>query len=207
MFPNARNLGFHGGNFNDVRGDYHHHVHGRKGMDLLLERIAPGAFHNSEERFDPPKCHPRTRVAVLNKISNWVEDPMKKTSIMWMYGPAGAGKSAIAQTIAEKYDSSYLAASFFFARTSTDRNTSKPLIVTLAYQLLVSIPTFKLHVENIIENDPSIFSKSLETQMKTLIVEPLLKVLTAFSNMPPDSRRWPHLIIIDGLDECQGHQV
>jgi len=37
--------------------------------------------------------------------------------IMWMYGPAGAGKSTIAQTIAEMCDEEMLLlASFFFLK-------------------------------------------------------------------------------------------
>jgi hypothetical protein len=35
--------------------------------------IATDAFHNSGERFDPPKCHPNTRVAVLAEIMQWIE--------------------------------------------------------------------------------------------------------------------------------------
>jgi len=37
--------------------------------DSILHRAtATAAFHNSKERFDPPKCHPKTRLAVLDKI-------------------------------------------------------------------------------------------------------------------------------------------
>ena len=70
-------------------------------MELLQQYIAPGAFHNSDERYDPPKCHPHTRKAVLKKIVEWVKDMDKVAMFLWLYGPAGAGKSAIAQTIAE----------------------------------------------------------------------------------------------------------
>ena len=31
------------------------------GIDVLLAASSPGAFHNSGERFDSPKCHPNTR--------------------------------------------------------------------------------------------------------------------------------------------------
>ena len=37
---------------------------------LQLGATATAAFHNSEQFFDPPKCHPNTRVAVLNKIKS-----------------------------------------------------------------------------------------------------------------------------------------
>jgi DNA replication protein DnaC len=74
------------------------------GMRTLGKRIAPGASHNSAERFDPPKCHPKTREAVLKDIMDWIQglgEVERRHYFMWLYGPAGAGKSAIAQTIAE----------------------------------------------------------------------------------------------------------
>ena len=71
------------------------------GIDLLFEASAPGAFHDSGERFDPPKCHPNTRIHILTKIMDWVVGEVGWDEfIMWLHGPAGAGKSAIAQTIA-----------------------------------------------------------------------------------------------------------
>ena len=40
--------------------------------DILYRETAAAAFHNSKERFDPPKCHPNTRLAVLEKIMKWI---------------------------------------------------------------------------------------------------------------------------------------
>ena len=34
-----------------------------------------GAFHNSAERFDPPKCYPKTREAIFAKSEKPVRDP------------------------------------------------------------------------------------------------------------------------------------
>ncbi|KAF8160412.1 hypothetical protein BJ912DRAFT_805717, partial [Pholiota molesta] len=64
---------------------------------------APSAFHNSSARFDPPKCHPNTRVAVLEYFMGWIFGSNDSEAlILWLYGPAGSGKSAILQTIAER---------------------------------------------------------------------------------------------------------
>ena len=43
----------------------------RKGMDRLMEVVSPNAFYDSDNRADPPKCHPNTRIAVINKIIDW----------------------------------------------------------------------------------------------------------------------------------------
>ena len=82
-------------------------------MELLQPYISPGAFHNSDERYDPPKCHPHTREAILKKITDWVKDANKVALILWLYGPAGTGKSAIAQTIAELLEKEGLLAAAF----------------------------------------------------------------------------------------------
>ena len=55
-------------------------------IDILLEKSA-GAFHNSGERFDPPKCHPRTRTHILTKNMDWVVGKVGWDGfIKWLYG-------------------------------------------------------------------------------------------------------------------------
>ena len=101
----------------------------------LLEKIVPSAFHNSAERYDPPKCHLHTREAVLKRIMLWVDDPANEAQIMWMFGPAGAGKSAIAQSIADLcFQQGKLGASFFFSRNASGRDNEMQFISTLVHQ-------------------------------------------------------------------------
>jgi len=88
-------------------------------MELLQQKIVPGAFHNADERGDPQKCHPHTRESVVKSIVDWVKVADKVALFLWLYGPAGAGKTAIAQTIAELLEGlGLLAAAFFFSRNS-----------------------------------------------------------------------------------------
>ncbi|KAF9476826.1 hypothetical protein BDN70DRAFT_811592, partial [Pholiota conissans] len=163
---------------------------------------APSAMHDSSTRFDPPKCHPNTRVAVLEYIMGWIfgrNDP--EALILWLYGPAGAGKSAILQTIAElcaKRKS--ILASFFFGRTDPTRNMFKPLIPTIACQIAIVIPEIRSHLESIIERDPFIFDKSIATQLQSLIIHPLKDLSASGYFSSPETN--PRLVIIDGLDEC-----
>jgi NACHT domain len=170
-------------------------------MKILKKHVAAGAFHNSNERFDPPKCHPNTRTVILNEIMSWVENShTTSTPIMWLYGPAGAGKSAIVQTIAEECNArGWLAASFFFSRTAAERNNEKRLVPTIAYQLTLSISGIRSFIEKAVEDDPLIFSRSLEAQLTALIAIPLFKI-----GLSKSERSWPMLIAIDGLDECHG---
>ncbi|KAF8812054.1 hypothetical protein BYT27DRAFT_7088237 [Phlegmacium glaucopus] len=189
-----------GGTFLDVQGGYHVHSQKRSGFDFLFESVAQGAFHNSAERFDPPKCHPSTRLIILQKIMDWIKDlDPSSPDLMWLYGPAGAGKSAIAQSIAELcFELGLLIGTFFFSRSIPGRNDDKRLVATIAYQIAVSFPEAKPHIEKAIEDDPSLLSRSVEMQVKSLIVEPFSKIST---NLSSETR--PRLIVIDGLDECQ----
>ena len=124
---------------------------------------------------------------------------------MWVYGPAGAGKSAIAQTIAEMCEEEMLLlASFFFSRNDPSRNTVKPLIATIAYQIIFHFPDIRDAILEAITRDPLIFSKSLVVQFKFLIVAPLRPLVDEGFFREPTSRR---LVIIDGLDECSDPKV
>jgi hypothetical protein len=172
-------------------------------MELLQQHIVPGAFHNSDERYDPPKCHPHTRRAVLKKIMDWVKDADKVALVLWLYGPAGAGKSAIAQTIAELLEEAgLLAAAFFFSRNAAGRDNKTPLVATLVYQLVKSIPEIRDLVLKAVERDPALFSCSIQAQIQALIIEPLNDVAND-KTLAPSLISRPRLIILDGLDECR----
>jgi len=176
------------------------------GSDILYGATATAAFHNSKERFDPPKCHPNTRLAVLTKIMRWIKwEGDLNSFVMWVYGPAGAGKSAIAQTIAEMCEREMiLLASFFFSRNDPSRSNVNSLIATLAYQITLNLPDVRDAIISAIEHDPLIFSKSFAVQMETLIVTPLQPLTEAGFFNDSSSRR---LVIIDGLDECSDPKV
>ncbi|KAF8166170.1 hypothetical protein BJ912DRAFT_1068046 [Pholiota molesta] len=194
MFAHSRNIAITGGSFAASVGN--------SAFKELQKACAPSAFHNSSARFDPPKCHPNTRVAILKYLMEWIfgrDDT--EALILWLYGPAGAGKSAILQTIAEQcFERKLLLASFFFGRSDPTRNTFKPLVATIAYQNATTIPEIKPYLESVIERDPLIFDKCIATQLQSLVVDPLKALATSgfFNDLNP----WVRLILIDGLDEC-----
>lgn len=168
-------------------------------MKTLLEHIVPGAFHNSKDRRDPPRCHPGTRKAVMQDILTWATNPSNLRLLMWVYGPAGAGKSAILQTFAEYCEEHrILGGSFFFLHTDKKRNIADHLITTLSYQMAQRIPRFQEYLADIILEDPSIFSQNLASQMTALILHPMASVAaTQRSNLQT------YVFLIDGLDECE----
>jgi sigma54-dependent transcription regulator len=95
-----------------------------------MEWVATDAFYNSDELTYAPKCHPQTRLAVLDDIMKWVnKSGAQHHFMMWLFGSAGAGKSAIAKKIAElAAEKGLLIGTFFFSRTSPNRNSKDHLI-------------------------------------------------------------------------------
>ncbi|KAF4617494.1 hypothetical protein D9613_006072 [Agrocybe pediades] len=175
-------------------------------IEILTEAVAPSAFHDSGASFDKPKCHPRTRVKILEDILYWIirENKVAQASIqfMWLNGAAGCGKSAIAQsTIESCMERGLRLASFFFSRSDSTRNHAGSLVATLAYQLYCAIPETEVQTEilSAIKKDPLIFKKTLQQQFTALITQPLR---THFSWDQYTQCRVPFLIVIDGLDEC-----
>ncbi|KAF8187606.1 hypothetical protein K438DRAFT_1009789 [Mycena galopus ATCC 62051] len=203
--------------------------HGEPGRHILYRAATGDASHDSEDRFPQPRCHPKTREEMLDVLLNWtsgIEPPARRISgdyayhrlfeaneneahgsssdipsspILWLHGPAGAGKSAIAQSLCQKLEADgRLGASFFFKRGHPSRGHVKRLVATIAYQLALRLPDFNDHVSRNVENDPSLVDKSFSIQVEKLIVEP--------------SRRSQHpspalVVVIDGLDECDRQTV
>jgi len=166
-----------------------------------------GAVYNSLERqkLDAPKCHPNTRVAVIQRIIDWIiGDIAFAALILWLYGAAGAGKSAIAHSVAERCnEEGWLLATFFFWKSARERNNIDRFVATIAYQAARSIPALLPLIEHTVESDPMIFHHSVDVQLEKLIIEPLQWLYSTGH----DFRNCPFVIIIDGLDECQGNLV
>ena len=134
----------------------------------------------------------------MNTILRWVRDNDQSSSILWLYGPAGAGKSAIAQTVAEHCAKDRrLASSFFFSRNG--RTDGKKLFLTIAYQLAISVPQTRKPIGDLVKKDLSILAKSMDVQLRELIVGPY-QTITSINLSPM-------IVIIDGVDECEGSQV
>ena len=136
-----------------------------------MEVVSPNAFYDSDNRSDPPKCHPNTRVAVINKIIDWANGMSDTNSFMlWLYGPAGAGKTAIARKVAELLAyRGLLLASFLFFRSDPKRNTMKPLVANIAYRVATVIHGARELINAVIEADPLILSYSIDIQLRTVL--------------------------------------
>lgn len=168
-----------------------------KGWDTLGTFVAPNALFNAKARFDPPKCDEGTRIALTDKIMDWIQDHQDPQRLLYMTGAAGAGKSAIQQTIAEQCaERGILAASFFFSTGDATRNTTSRVITTMAYQLGQKATALRRMIGDAVENDSTLLEQSLISQMQALILDPMSRL------SPSDLSELPHAVLVDGLDEC-----
>ncbi|KAJ3568955.1 hypothetical protein NP233_g5373 [Leucocoprinus birnbaumii] len=172
----------------------------KAGMQILAEKRMAGAEVDSDARKYAPRCHPETRRTLRARIINWIEGKQTRYwRMLWVMGPAGVGKSAVAQTVAEEMKAQgQLGATLFFSRLNHRDDPSK-IIPTLAYQLAVKHPQYKLIINRRLAEDPTIFEKTLRTQLKELIFEPFRTIMVRF----PSTVIKPILVILDGLDECR----
>jgi hypothetical protein len=223
-FAHAHNFKVENSTMNDNSLTYNYFVNARPGMPhkrcievqealmptVVLERLTragtPEAVLDAAARFPPPQCYPGTRTAVQDKLFAWLLDLLRRRSIVWLFGPAGVGKSAIAQTFAERAkDQGLLGAVFFFSCTqdSDKRSDARRVIPTLACQLAINNQHYLRLITEQIAGNPLILSAKLEVQFRQLIVEPFLYLASDDVHRVKSSV----VIVIDGLDECRDEEA
>lgn len=154
-----------------------------------------GAEHNSADRDPPPRCHPGTRTTILRKLQNWLGDSQQEKNLLWLRGPAGVGKSAIVQTLAEILsEDGHLGASLFFSR-SNGRSNPRQILPTLAFQFSVQDSSYRQHINQLMVTNPEALNKAMSEQFRVLIVEPFVRKGIRAGGEP-----W--IVALDGLDEC-----
>jgi hypothetical protein len=142
-------------------------------------------------------CLAGTRVEVLDEIVDWINDETDERRILLFAGPAGAGKSTVAHTIATRsHELGRLGSSFFFSRSSQSERGPKKFFSTIAYNLAERDPQFKRALYDIVHNQRDLrTSDDPETQFNNLILIPAKKLTLA----------GPLVIIVDALDESGNH--
>ncbi|KAF8187407.1 hypothetical protein K438DRAFT_1973020 [Mycena galopus ATCC 62051] len=170
------------------------HHHAEAGISILHRAVALEALYDSADSFPQPRCHPETRTEMLDILYEWAVQQSSARPIRWLHGPAGAGKSAIMQTLCQNLRAAgCIGGAFFFKRGHTTRGNARVLFSTLAYQLALKNHNLKPAISQSVERDPSVVGRSMDVQLHQLIMEPC----RSLTNCPP------LILLIDGLDECQ----
>ncbi|KAF9441305.1 hypothetical protein P691DRAFT_779852 [Macrolepiota fuliginosa MF-IS2] len=180
---------------NPIMQDVSHYSFTGNQMKLLEDRLLWGAEFDSSTRDPPPRCHPGTRLSIIQKIQRFLDDRGREKRMLWLVGPAGVGKSAIMQTLAETASNITLGASLFFA--VNQRDDPSKVLPTLAYQIAIKYPPYRQFILQEITLDPLLPHKSMTKLFNKFFVEPFVRRHIYHGPLPL-------LIIIDGLDECEG---
>lgn len=137
-------------------------------------------------------CIEGTRTHLIEKILAWVEDQSSSTTLLWLSGIAGAGKSTIAASIAERLDNDHLlGTSFVCKRDNPDQKEPKKILPTIAFFLASMLKgPFLEHLVAAVQARPNVASLDIKQQFNVLFADVNLSV------------SFPFVVLIDALDEC-----
>lgn len=157
---------------------------------LLNNLVASGANYDHHTG-----CLAGTRDQILVDIVDWTKQSGNQESLLWLYGLAGSGKSAIAVSVCEKLrDAGTLAGSFFCTRDDERLRKPEAIISTLAARLARKCQPYGVELIAALRNNPELSDSNMKLRFTGLLVEPL-QALEGF--VPPS----PLVVVVDALDE------
>ncbi|KIL59433.1 hypothetical protein M378DRAFT_169219, partial [Amanita muscaria Koide BX008] len=189
VLQNARNFNINNSQFNTAGGDVHVT---NNYSDALLTRIpyADGAGIDTTKA-----CLEGTRTEILDEIKDWVTTTdATAPQVLWLSGPAGTGKSAIAHSVARWWmeENGGIGSCFCFNRQAATRH--ERLFPTIALDLAARIPALKGSLIKLITSQPALATTAdITQQWRKFLQEPLTNI--------PGGIAEPVVIVIDALDE------
>lgn len=158
-----------------------------------------GSEIDSAIRQPLPRCHRGTRKLFRGRVWAWLGDMNCEEPILYVTGPAGAGKTTIAQNIAEYcQNTGRLGAAIFLSPAVDGSGDTRRLVPTLAYQLAVQYPSYKALVNMTLMDDPCVLEKDVRSQFTDFITKPLEVLQKEQKFYSPQN---PLVIVLDGLDQ------
>ncbi|ETS76324.1 hypothetical protein PFICI_11711 [Pestalotiopsis fici W106-1] len=160
------------------------------------------AHYKSKANEDQDYCYDGTRSELLDNLMRKVTAP-GAGDMIWLKGPAGFGKSAVAKTLCLRLDQPIprtegsgssspefqLGGSYFFRRIDPERSNINKFIITIADQFAEKIEGFRSCIPDY--NSKQLSEMNSEELFKKLIVDPSKRL-----SKPSIA------IIVDALDEC-----
>lgn len=183
---------------------------------MLLQQLQPAsqAFYSPDEE---NICLKGTRTELLTDTVDWSTCPepapelkgdsrngsprpsQRLKRVFWLYGPAGSGKSSVANTVAKLIDEQgLLFPCFFCKRDSRALSSPERVLPTLAYYFAQWHKPYRTALIAALRGpDRAKLDKgSLEWQLSLLFEGPLARM------GPEAAPPRPLLCVIDALDEC-----
>ncbi|KAK8234075.1 hypothetical protein HDK90DRAFT_511830 [Phyllosticta capitalensis] len=164
-------------------------------LEKLKDKLpyADGAAYNHRKQ-QARKCTEKTREKILDDIQSWQKQDAH--NVFWLQGMAGAGKSTIARTVAERAnDDGFAVGSFFFRRGDDALGKSDKFVTTIVRELAVH-PALCEIFDHALSKPNDVAIRDLEHQWQRLIKEPLA-----------ERKDLRILLVIDALDECEDYMT
>lgn len=143
-------------------------------------------------------CLPGTRHDIIRNLQRWAIQPSldDPSTVMWLYGVAGGGKSAVAATIATHASQlGRLGAFISFDRAAPESIHPSKVVQALAHQIALFDGRIRASIIKSINEDTKILTAPLSEQFDELILKPL-------KHIPELCGEGPIVIVFDALDEC-----
>ncbi|KAG9123473.1 hypothetical protein FRC07_014898 [Ceratobasidium sp. 392] len=153
-----------------------------------------------DARYDSTRaCLAGTRERLLQEVVDWCLRSDASENLLWIYGQAGLGKSAIATSLCQQLDKDRrLAASFFCKRDDVQRRDPQRVLTTVIHGLALQDSSYAKAVITAIQRDGSLCSSPMQSLYEKLVEELLPLQETSDGPNPTPC----HAIVVDALDEC-----
>lgn len=146
-------------------------------------------------------CLEGTREDIIVTILDWANEVSATTSIFWMRGMPGSGKSAIARTLVHILKRSLrLGSNFFFRRDDAGRRTPMALWCHMLYELSSRYPVFRSEALSALRSPDFQLGSSRPDDIVDIIFDGLRSLTD--TDIAPGQRP---VLVIDALDECPIH--
>ena len=160
-------------------------------QELLLKRLK-----QVETGYDRELCcMAGTREFLLDKLIAWATDGSVQkngSSICWIYGSPGIGKTSLAHSISARLDDQkQLTGAFFCRRDDPDLKEPRNILPTLINKLAIIFPPFRSAVAKRLRNNPNLTPESMKESL-------LHDLICSLPRHPVNTL----VLVIDALDEC-----
>ncbi|KZP15716.1 hypothetical protein FIBSPDRAFT_76617, partial [Athelia psychrophila] len=164
--------------------------------DTTLDRLGSSGVDLGSR----PCCLPGTRRDDINDILEWASNPSQgdSSNVLWLYGVAGIGKSAVAATVATHFSKMGRLGGFVgFDRAFPEQSQASTAVKALARQLAERDGRLRALITETIKDctKGSVLRASPSEQFDRLIVQTLALI-------PTLAGEGPIVFVLDGLYEC-----
>jgi len=186
----SKSQNIHSEHFKLSKNGFYLLIDGNESSHLLRERLDPIIYPVKKLK----GCMEGTRTKLLDDLCEWVLDP--RTTIAWIHGIAGTGKSAIAVSFARRLrdmEKVEVALTFHCVKGQETGNPSK-LVPTICYQLALACARYRNNLANMFSKDVSLIATGvpISEQLQRLLSPAILDGISNDAVI---------VILIDGLDE------